>query len=228
MVDTRRPTDLETFNSSAGTTTAKPTPNKPEPAPEPGADRAEVPDRTDRRGDVLTGCKACEMKILANVAELWVFSRAGDGLRYLVLEASQEKADAFFGGHRFWQIPGTSMNDDEPAVDMLKRGLAEFGLEAGALWAVEHVSTIFNRRFDAIQVIPAFAAEVSGFPEPKPIMSEGSSLASSIRIEYGGYEWADAQRVEQLLTFRALLESFAQLRRYITECPNPRGEFRLG
>ena len=168
------------------------------------------------------------MQILANVAELWVFSRTVDGPRYLVLQASQEKADAYFGGHRFWQIPGTSMHDDgETSVNLLRRGLAEYGLEASALWAVEHVSTIFNRRFDAIQIIPAFAAEVSGLPEPKPTMPRDSSLASSIRVEYESYEWADVQRVEQLLTFRALLEGFTQLRRYITECPEPRGEFRL-
>jgi hypothetical protein len=168
------------------------------------------------------------MQILANVAELWVFSRTVDGPRYLVLEASQEKADAFFGGHRFWQIPGTSIRDDgEATVDLMRRGLAEYGLEASALWAVEHVSTIFNRRFDAIQLIPAFAAEVSGLPKPQLTMAQGSSLASSIQSEYGSYEWADVQRVEQLLTFRALLEGFAQLRRYITECAEPRGEFRL-
>lgn len=53
-----------------------------------------------------------------NVAEIWVFSRTTAGSRYLVLEASQEKADAFFGGYRFWQIPGTSMLDDgETTVD---------------------------------------------------------------------------------------------------------------
>ena len=168
------------------------------------------------------------MQIFANVAELWVFSRTVDGPRYLLLEASQEKADAFFGGHRFWQIPGTSMHDDgEATVDLLRRGLSEYGLVASALWAVEHVSTIYNRRFDAIQVVPAFAAEVAGLPEPTPTIPSGSSLASSIRDEYGAYEWADAQRVEQLLTFRALLEGFSQLRRYITECPEPRGEFRL-
>lgn len=168
------------------------------------------------------------MRILANVAELWVFSLAADGPRYLVLEASQQKADAFFGGSRFWQIPGTSMNDDgAPIVDVLRRGLAEYGLEPSALWAVEHVSTIYNRRFDAIQVIPTFAAEVRGLPEPKPTMSSDSSLAPSIRVEYGAYEWADARRVERLLTFRAHLEGFEQLRRYITECPEPRAEFRL-
>ena len=168
------------------------------------------------------------MKILANVAELWTFSMTPEGPRYLVLESSQEKADAFFGGHRFWQIPGTTMHDDgEPTVDLLRRGLAEYGLEATALWAVEHVSTIYNRRFDAIQVIPAFAAEVRGLPEPKPTIAPGSSMAGTIREEYGAHEWADAPRVEELLSFRALLEGFAQLRRYVTECPAPRGEFRL-
>lgn len=168
------------------------------------------------------------MRILANVAELWVFSRTVDGPRYLLLEASQEKADAFFGGHRFWQIPGTSMHDDgEATVDVLRRGLGEYGLTATSLWAVEHVSTIYNRRFDAIQIIPSFAAEVDGLPEPRHEVPPGSSLASAIEVEYGAYEWADARRVEELVTFRALLEGFAQLRRYVTECADPRGEFRL-
>lgn len=168
------------------------------------------------------------MRIFANVAELWVFSRTVDGPRYLLVEASQEKADAFFGGHRFWQIPGTSMRDDgEATIDLLARCLDEYGFEASALWAVEHVSTIFNRRLDAIQIVPAFAAEVDGLPEPRLAMPPGSSLASSIRREYCSYEWADAKRVEQLVTFRAHLDGFAQLQRYISECPEPRGEFRL-
>jgi hypothetical protein len=96
------------------------------------------------------------VKILANVAEIWVFSRTSAGPRYLLLEASQEKADAFFAGNRFWQIPGTAVRDDgEETVALLRRGLAEYDLDATALWAVEHVSTIYNRRFDAIQIIPA-------------------------------------------------------------------------
>jgi hypothetical protein len=167
------------------------------------------------------------MNVLANVAEIWAFSQTANGPRYLILESSQEKADAFFGGNRFWQIPGTSMRDGEPTTDMLRRGCAEVGIEPRALWAVEHVSTIFNRRFDAIQIIPAFAAEVDGLPEPTMTVPAGSSLASSIQVEYGRYKWADATQVERLLTFRTLREGFSQLRRYITECAEPRGEFRL-
>jgi hypothetical protein len=161
--------------------------------------------------------KTASMKLLTNVAEIWVFSRTEHGPRYLVVEASQQKADRFFGGHRFWQIPGTSMRDDgEETVDLLRRGLAEYGLEARTLWVVEHVSTIFNRRFDAIQVIPAFAAEVSGLPDPE-----------LDPFEYDAFEWADAARVEALLMFRALREGFVQLRRYITEAAEPERLFRL-
>jgi hypothetical protein len=163
------------------------------------------------------GRKTARMKLLTNVAEIWAFARTERGPRYLLVQASQQKADTFFGGHRFWQIPGTSMRDDgEDTVDLLCRGLAEYGLEARALWVVEHVSTIFNRRFDAIQIIPAFAAEVSGLPEPE-----------LDRFEYDAFEWADAARVDALLTFRALREGFVQLRRYITEASEPDGLFRL-
>ena len=34
----------------------------------------------------------------------------------------------------------------------------------------------------------AFAAEVAGLPEPTLTMPDRSSLASSIRVEYGAYE----------------------------------------
>ncbi len=129
------------------------------------------------------------MQIVANVAEVWVFSRTSDGPRYLVLEASQEKADAFFGGHRFG-ISGTSMREGKATVDLLRRGLGEYGLEACALWAVEHVSTIFNRRVDAIQLIPAFAAEVVGLPEPE--LHGTLFFQDYAKLEYGSYEWADA------------------------------------
>jgi hypothetical protein len=77
------------------------------------------------------------------------------------------------------------------------------------------------------RIIPAFAAEVQGLPQPTLTVPPGSSLAPTIHVEYGAYEWADAQRVEELLTFDALLEGFAKLRRYLSECAEPRGEFRL-
>ncbi len=157
------------------------------------------------------------MRVLANALDLWVFSRARGGPNYLLLQASQEKADRFFGGSRFWQIPGTSLDEEgEPAADAVRRCTSEFDLDPLGLWTVEHVSTIFNRRFDALQLIPTFAAEVEGLPEPR-----------LEPFEYDAFEWGDASVVEQRLTYRALLEGFMQMRRYVVDVETPRGEFRI-
>ncbi len=157
------------------------------------------------------------MRVLANALDLWVFSRARDRPNYLLLQASRENADRFFGGNRFWQIPGTFLDQDgEPAIDAVRRCASELNLDPLGLWAVEHVSMIFNRRFDALQVIPTFAAEVEGLPEPR-----------LEPFEYDAFEWGDASVVEQRLTYRALLEGFVQVRRYIVDVERPRGEFGI-
>jgi hypothetical protein len=46
------------------------------------------------------------MELRTDVIDVWVFRRGPDGVRYLLLHTSQEKADRWFGGGRFWQIPG--------------------------------------------------------------------------------------------------------------------------
>jgi hypothetical protein len=102
------------------------------------------------------------MKILTNAFDMWIFTRAGAEPRYLLLHTSQEKADRFFGGGRFWQIPGAFLGEDEQVPDVLDRPLDELGLRASAVWAIEHVYPIFNRRFNDMQLIPVFAAEVPG------------------------------------------------------------------
>ena len=170
----------------------------------------------------LTGCRSS--RTLLN----WgIFSRTADGPRYLVLESSQAKADAFFGGHRFWQIPGTSMRrrrgDGRPVAAWAHRVRSRRCGTVGG----RDVSTIFNRRFDAIQMIPAFAAEVVGLPEPRWTMS---AIRRSLRPSESNTARTSGrmhERVEELVTYRALLDGFAQLRNYITECSEPRGEFRL-
>ncbi len=160
---------------------------------------------------------AAEMKMLLNTVDLWVFTRSADEVQYLLLQASREKADRFFGGNAFWQIPGTFItNEDEATSDTLRRTLAEFGLSATSVWAVEHVSTIYNRRFDAIQIIPSFAAELAD--EVTPILDS---------FEFGAHAWLGADEVSVRLTFQALHDSFAQLRNFITEVEAPLGEFRI-
>jgi hypothetical protein len=46
------------------------------------------------------------MDLRTDAIDLWVFSKDADTSRYLLLQTSQEKADRWFGGGRFWQIPG--------------------------------------------------------------------------------------------------------------------------
>ena len=61
------------------------------------------------------------MELRTDTLDLWVFARTNDGPCYLLLHTSQEKADRFFGGGRFWQIPGAFLEDGEDAVSALER-----------------------------------------------------------------------------------------------------------
>ncbi len=98
------------------------------------------------------------MKLCVKAFDLWVFDKSSEPTKYLLLYTSQEKADKWFSGGRFWQIPSDFLQDDERLVDALHRSLQGMGLQAQSLWAVEHSYTIYNRRYDEIMTIPVFAA----------------------------------------------------------------------
>lgn len=42
------------------------------------------------------------MKLRTDIFDLWVFRRDPDAVRYLLFHTSQEKADTWFNGGRFW------------------------------------------------------------------------------------------------------------------------------
>lgn len=56
--------------------------------------------------------------------DLWVYKRTDDDAQYLLLHASQEKADRFFGGGRFWQIPTDAVREREDLRDASRRLLS--------------------------------------------------------------------------------------------------------
>lgn len=155
------------------------------------------------------------MKLQTDAIDVWAFSRHGDGVRYLLLHTSQEKADQFFNGGRFWQIPSGIVQDRESVVEASRRVLAELGLLAKALWAVEHVYPIYNRRFDCMMLIPVFAAEVE------------QTTNLTLDWEHAEARWCTADECNQLLSFRGLLEGLQWTRAYITEAATPRPEFQL-
>lgn len=157
------------------------------------------------------------MKLTTNVFDLWVFTRDAHGTpRYLLLHTSQAKADKWFGGGRFWQVSGDFLQEDEATLDGIRRCLRdELHVEAQTIWATEHVYTIYNRRFDSLQVIPVFAAELAA-PAEIPLTWEHSEAA-----------WLTADECLERINFWGLRESLDKLRTHVTEHPSPPAEFRL-
>ena len=155
------------------------------------------------------------MKLLVNAFDLWVFTRAEDEPTYLLLRTSQEKAGRFFGGTKFWQIPGAFVEDDDEFPSVLRKPLEELGLESSAIWAVEHVYPIFNRRFGDLQLIPVFAAEIGERSEPR------------LTWEHSEFGWFTAAECQERLTFRGLLEGLERTRACVSEPDRPDEVFRL-
>ena len=145
--------------------------------------------------------------------DVWVFRRRAGTVEYLLLRASQEKADRWFGGGVFWQIPSDFVGDDS-VVDAISRELARFGLTARAVWAAEHAYTIFNRRYQSIVHLAVFAAEVE---------------AERVELgwEHDEARWVPAAHAAELVSFRGLVEGLTWVRRMVTEAPVPLAELRL-
>lgn len=155
------------------------------------------------------------MKFGPRVFDLWIYSRSAGEARYLLMLTSQEKADKWFGGGRFWQVPGDFYGEGEETVAAIRRHLRDFALEASSIWACEHVYTIWNRRFDAIQIIPVFAAEVT---EPREI---------PLTWEHSEAGWFTAAECLERINFWGLKEGLQRTREYVVDHPSPPREFRL-
>lgn len=153
------------------------------------------------------------MDLQLDVFDMWTFVRAPEP-RYLLLHTSQ-KADRWFGGGRFWQIPGEFLGDAEDIVDGLRRCCRDIGVEPAALWTVEHCYPIYNRRFNRMQLIPVFAAELETPVDPV------------LTWEHSEAGWFTAEECRARVSFRGLLEGLEWLREYVAEPAEPRPEFRL-
>jgi isopentenyldiphosphate isomerase len=155
------------------------------------------------------------MQLEANVFDVWTYRRAGAKTEYLLLHTSQLKADRFFNGGRFWQIPSNFMADGEKVVGAVDRLLSGFGLSPTEIWAAEHVYSIYNRRFDAMQMIAVYAARVE------------QSAATLQPDEHAEYRWCDYEEAQRLVNYRGLKEGLASVRDYVTERDPPLRELRL-
>ena len=76
------------------------------------------------------------------VFDIWVYRRDSDAVRYLILRTSVEKAQKWFNGGRFWQIPSNLLADGDTLVPAVRRCLDSYGIDAAAIWAVESASDL--------------------------------------------------------------------------------------
>jgi lipoyl(octanoyl) transferase len=150
------------------------------------------------------------------VYDLWVFRRSARGVEFLVLHTSQAKADRHFNGGRFWQIISGFFQNGESVLAAVDRELAPHGLTARAVWAAEHTYTIYNRRFDEIEIISVFAVETDD--------------TASVRLDpqaHSEYEWLPYEGALARVHFRGLKDGLRSTYDYIAGVDNPAPELRL-
>lgn len=157
------------------------------------------------------------MHLNAAVYDLWVFRRVAAGIEFLLLHTSQEKADRYFRGGRFWQIPSGVFREGESVPEAVDRELAPYGLSARAVWAGEHAYTIYNPRFHEIQIISVFAVEVA--PDVPVVRLDP--------VEHSEYDWLGYEAARARVHYRGLKDGLRSVQDYVTGVPDPAAQLRL-
>lgn len=155
------------------------------------------------------------MELSVNVFDLWVFRKTPDRVEYLLLYTSQNKADRYFNGGRFWQIPSDAIEPGETVTSAITRRLCEFGLVVSAIWAAEHTYAIYNRRFECMQLIGVYAADAA---------------SDSIRLdpaEHSEYRWCSFEEALALVHYRGLKDGLRSTLEYVTGVEKPARELQL-
>lgn len=155
------------------------------------------------------------MHLNSNVFDIWVFRKLADEVEYLLLHCSQLKADRYFNGGRFWQIPSGVFAEGEGVVATIDRKLAIHGIVAQSVWAAEHAYTIYNRRFEEIQIVSVFAA---------------LTTSDEIRLdpeEHAEYAWLSFDEAMQRVHYRGLKDGLRSTREYVSGPASPRPELCL-
>lgn len=155
------------------------------------------------------------MHLAGNVLDVWAFQRRRDEIVFLLLHTSVEKATRYFNGGRFWQIPSGQIHEQEALTDAVHRVLRSFGLRAKTIWAAEHAYVIYNRRFEEMQAIGVFAAEV---PDSNVTLDPA---------EHSDYEWCTLQAALARVHYRGLKDGLRSVQEYVTGIESPAKELCL-
>ncbi len=155
------------------------------------------------------------MDLSVNVFDVWPFRKSVNGIEYLLLHTSQEKADRYFNGGRFWQIPSGFIEPGEKVVAAIERQLRDLGLNAASIWAAEHTYTIYNRRYESMQLIGVYAAEIR----------DGHVLLDP--VEHAEFGWYSFEQALTMVHFRGLKDGLRSTAEYITGVMAPAKELQL-
>ncbi|MGH7578092.1 MAG: hypothetical protein ACREM1_23600 [Longimicrobiales bacterium] len=155
------------------------------------------------------------MDLAANVFDVWAFRNGPDGIEFLLLYTSVEKAVRYFNGGRFWQIPSDSVDDGESVTQAIDRLLGRYGLRPKRIWAGEHAYLIYNRRFDEMQAIGVYAAEVD------------DAVVRLDPMEHSEYAWLPYAECLERIHYRGLKDGLRSVHEYITGVTKPAKELCL-
>jgi 8-oxo-dGTP pyrophosphatase MutT (NUDIX family) len=101
--------------------------------------------------------------VLCKIVEICVFRFKGNRPEYLLLKRSPDERIY----PDLWQMVSGTISDGESGVDAARRELTEeTGLAPKRFWVVPHVNAFFDPGYDAVNVSPLFAAQVSQGDEP--------------------------------------------------------------
>ena len=155
------------------------------------------------------------MNFNPGVFDLWAFRRRANSVEYLLLQTSELKAERYFNGGRFWQIPSSVFRDGETVPAAIDRLLSGYSLHAHRIWAAEHAYTIYNRRFHEIQIISVYAVELAdGDPQLNP-------------EEHSVFGWFEYESALAAVHYRGLKEGLRSVREYVTGPAAPAAELCL-
>jgi hypothetical protein len=155
------------------------------------------------------------MRLAPNIFDVWAFRRRGGAVEFLLLYTSVEKAERYFNGGRFWQIPSDVVNDGESVTDAIRRTLSRYGLRPRSIWAGEHAYLIYNRRFAEMQAIAVYAAEVD------------DAVVQLRPAEHSEYAWLPFEQCLGRVHYRGLKDGLRSVREYVTGVAEPAKELCL-
>jgi dATP pyrophosphohydrolase len=140
------------------------------------------------------------VQIVSKMIEVCVFSRKDGEVRFLLLRRSPD--EKIYPG--IWQFISGSVEDGEHAHEAALRELKEeTGFEPQALWVVPHVNVFYDVDYDAVNLMPVFAAEVADRPTP------------TLCPEHSEFEWLPYQEALRRLVWPGQKEAMRIVWEYV-------------